>query len=39
VKLAERDFGTADLVDGALAVLDQGGLGVGPLLYDSLATL
>lgn len=34
MKPAERDFGTADLLDDALAVLDESGAGVGPLLHD-----
>jgi len=34
VKPAERDVGTTtDVVDDALAVLDESGVGVGPLLY------
>jgi hypothetical protein len=36
-KPAERDFGTAGLLGGALAVLGESGVGVGPLLYDLIA--
>jgi len=32
VKPWERDFGTAGLIDGALAVRDESGVGAGPLL-------
>jgi hypothetical protein len=38
VKPTERDFGTARLVDDALEVLDERGVGVGPLLQDLRAT-
>ena len=32
VKPWERDFGTADLIDDALAVRGESGVGAGPLL-------
>ena len=32
VKPWERDFGTAGLIGGALAVLDESGVSAGPLL-------
>ena len=32
VKPWERDFGTAGLIDGALAAPDQSSVGAGPLL-------
>ena len=34
MKPAERHFGVADLVDDALAVLHESGVGAGPLLRD-----
>jgi hypothetical protein len=37
VKSADPDFGTADLVDDALAVLYESGVGVGQLLDDLIA--
>ncbi len=33
VKPWECEFGTADLIDDPLAVLDESGVGVGPLLH------
>jgi hypothetical protein len=37
VKPTERDFGTAHLVDDALEVLDESGVGVGSFLGTSAA--
>jgi hypothetical protein len=34
VKTTERDFGIVHLVDDALEVLDESGVGEGPLLQD-----
>jgi hypothetical protein len=33
VKPGECELGTADLIDDALAVLDESGVGAGPLLH------